>query len=69
LIRDPEHLERSVSEFQRREALSTKKRFALADAMWAEGKALGVLPPVNPMEGIEVDLRIARALNSCSKRS
>ncbi|MBU1672695.1 MAG: hypothetical protein KKF41_11305 [Actinobacteria bacterium] len=68
MIRDPEYLEWSVGEFQRRETLSTKQRFALADAMWAEGVSLGVLPPADLLEGIEVDLRIARVLNSCSKR-
>jgi hypothetical protein len=35
--------------------------------LWEEGCALGVLPPADPMEGIETDLTIARILNSCSK--
>jgi hypothetical protein len=35
----------------------------LLEAMWDEGRELGVLPPSNPMDGIEVDIEIARVLN------
>ena len=35
--------------------------------LWEEGRALGVLPPADPLEGIETDLTIARILNSCSR--
>ena len=35
--------------------------------LWEEGRLLGVLPPADPMEGIETDLKIARILNSCSR--
>jgi hypothetical protein len=37
----------------------------LFTAMWKEGVILGVLPPVDPLAGIEVDIRIARILNTC----
>jgi hypothetical protein len=36
--------------------------------MWNEGIALGILPLSDPMEGIEVDIRLARILN-CLKNS
>ncbi|MBI5893697.1 MAG: hypothetical protein HZB79_08630 [Deltaproteobacteria bacterium] len=39
------------------------------ESLWNEGIKLGVLPPSNPMEGIEVDIKIAKALNSCLKKS
>jgi len=39
------------------------------ESLWEEGRALGVLPLKNPMEGIETDIKIAKALNSCSKNS
>jgi hypothetical protein len=35
--------------------------------LWEEGCDLGVLPPADPMEGIDTDLTIARILNSCSR--
>jgi hypothetical protein len=31
--------------------------------MWREGLTLGVLPLEDPLEGIEVDVRLARILN------
>jgi hypothetical protein len=37
----------------------------LFTAMWNEGVTLGVFPPVDPLAGIEVDIRIARILNTC----
>lgn len=39
----------------------------LFTSMWLEGIKMGVLPPPNLLEGIETDIRIAAALNSCSK--
>lgn len=41
----------------------------LLDEMWNEGRKLGVLPPSNPMEGIEVDIEIARVLNCLTTSS
>jgi hypothetical protein len=48
---------------------SLKQSLALYTALWKEGVILGVLPPSDPWEGIEVDVRIARILNSCSTKS
>jgi len=41
----------------------------LFTAMWAEAHTLGILPPKDPLEGIAVDIRIAKMLNSCLKNS
>jgi len=35
----------------------------LFEEMWMEGIQLGVLPLKDPLEGIEVDIRIAKILN------
>ena len=45
------------------------KALNLFESMWKEGCTLGVLPPEDPMEGIETDIKIAKILNSCSKNS
>ena len=37
--------------------------------MWNEGLKFGVLPSKDPLEGIDVAIRIAKVLNSCSKKS
>jgi hypothetical protein len=41
----------------------------LFTAMWQEAVTLGVFPPREPLEGIEADIKIAKVLNSCLKRS
>ena len=37
----------------------------LFTAMWKEGVTLRVFPPVDPLAGVEVDIRMARILNTC----
>ncbi|PJC73535.1 MAG: hypothetical protein CO012_08870 [Syntrophobacterales bacterium CG_4_8_14_3_um_filter_49_14] len=48
---------------------SAEQSLQLVTAMWQEGVVLGVLPPSDPWEGIDVDIRIARILNSCLTKS
>lgn len=38
-------------------------------SLWNEGLSLGVLPPKDHLEGIETDIRLAKVLNSCLKKS
>ena len=37
--------------------------FRLFAAMVQEARTVGALPPADPLEGIEVDIRLARALH------
>ncbi len=37
----------------------------LFTAMWKEGVMLGVFPLADPQVGVDVDIRIARILNTC----
>ena len=41
----------------------------LFTAMWKEGVMLGVLPPEDPLAGLDVDIRVARILNACLTKS
>lgn len=45
------------------------KALEIFENLWKEGCAMGILPPGDPMEGIETDIKIAEALNACSKNS
>jgi hypothetical protein len=49
--------------------ISFQDNLKIFSALWQEGLTLGVLPPKNPLEGIETDIRIARIINSCLKKS
>lgn len=69
MIRDVRAMQLFEEDFSRRHRLSHRQALAILDGLWAEGRALGVLPSKDPMAGIEVDIRVASILNSCSKRS
>jgi len=43
------------------------ENFRIVEALLAEARALGVFPLKNPLEGLEVDLKIARVVNNVSK--
>jgi len=51
-------------EFVRKERVNIEKNFRLVEALYREAVTLGVLPPKNPLDGIEVDLKIAKVVNS-----
>jgi hypothetical protein len=69
MIRDVGALQRFEDSVIRERKLSHQQALRMFEAMWQEGVALGILPPKDPLEGIEVDMRIARIVNSCSKKS
>lgn len=47
--------------------LPYERALAIVEGLWEEGVALGVLPPEDPLDGIDIDIRIARVVNSCSR--
>ncbi len=69
MIRKGKRLASFERQFLRDSRLPYSKALAIFTALWQEAVDLGKLPPPDPMEGIEVDLRIARILNSCLKSS
>ena len=68
MIKNPNILEQFEKQRIKEEKLSFEEALKIFEAMWEEGVNLGVLPPKDPLEGIEVDIRIARILN-CLKSS
>lgn len=51
-------------EFIKKEKVDLEKNFHLVEALYQEAVTLGVLPSKNPLDGIEVDLKIAKVVNS-----
>ena len=64
MIEDRELLERLERKLLTNDRTSLEKRFRILDAMWEEAILLRAFPPSQPLEGIDVDLRIARVINS-----
>lgn len=70
MVRNTPVLQRFENDFIVRSVdLSYEKALRLYEAMWNEAVSFGIFPPREPLEGIEVDIRIARILNSCLKSS
>jgi hypothetical protein len=49
-------------EMTRKEKPDIGKNFRIVEALYEEAVALGVIPSENPLEGLDVDIRIARIL-------
>jgi len=47
----------------RAEKVDVEQNLRILDALFEEARMLGVLPPKDPLEGIDVKIRIARAVN------
>ena len=70
MIKNPELFREFEDRLTRDEGkLSFEQSIKLFTSLWNEGVKLGVLPPREPLEGIDVDIKIAKVLNSCSKSS
>ena len=54
-------------ERMRQEKPDLARNFHIFAALYEEAVALGALPPKDPLEGLEVAMRIARAINSVPK--
>ena len=69
MIKNHKLLDELERQETRSEHLSYQDALRLFEAMWQEAMALGAFPLKNPLEDIEVDIRLARILNLCSKSS
>jgi len=69
MIKNRKLLDKLIDGYDKKEQLTYKQALKLFEAMWEEGRTLGVLPPKDPLEGIETVIKIAKILNSCSKKS
>lgn len=67
MVRNRRELERLEKELIRREPVDIAKNFRLVSAMCREARALGVFPPKDPLEGIEINIKIARVVNAIPK--
>ena len=50
-----------------REKVDVKRNFRIVDALYYEAAVLGIIPLKNPLDGFEIDLKIANVINSVPK--
>ncbi len=63
MIRNREKLEKFYRKLTVEEKISHKQAIAIYEALHKEAVRLGAISSENILEGIEVDLRIAKAIN------
>ena len=51
-------------DFLREEKAEIARNFHIVGALYKEAVTLGIIPLKNPLDGIEVDLKIAKVVNS-----
>ncbi len=64
MIRNPSMLESFEQALVRREPPDHRRNLRIFEALYLEALALGVFPPQNPLDGIEVDTLLAGVLNA-----
>ena len=67
MVKNPEKLQKFETELIRKQKVDITQNFRLLDSMYEEAVALGVLPLKDALDGLEVDIRIAKVVNSVSK--
>lgn len=70
MVKNAALLKEFEDDFRRREGcLPYNKSLKIFESMWKETVNLKLLQRRDSMEGIDVDIRIAKILNSCLKNS
>ena len=66
MIRNKPKLDKFHRKLIKEENLSYKKALSIYEALHREAVSLGIINSENILEGLEVDLRIAKAINGLS---
>lgn len=70
MIKNASILKKLEDDLSKKEGpLPYDKSLKIFEYMLKEAINLKAWPPKDPLEGIEVDIKIAKILNSCSKKS
>jgi hypothetical protein len=68
MIKKPKALEKFEKKNIKKNNLTFKEKLEIYESLWAEALLMKVLPLKDPLEGIEIDIKIARILNSLHKK-
>ena len=64
MIKSAERLQKFEDELIRKGKVDITQNFRLVEAMYKEAVLLGAFPMKNPLDGIEIDIKIAKVINS-----
>jgi hypothetical protein len=54
-------------ELLKKEKVDIMRNFKILEALYQEAVSLGIIPLKNLLDGVEVDIKIAKVINSVSK--
>jgi len=69
MIRDVAYWEAWEREYLRNQPVDFKRNLAIMDAMYEHARLLGAIPRSDPLEGLEVKIRLARVVNAQIRKS
>ena len=64
MIKNKKSWEEFETNLTKRRKPDYKKNLKIFEGLYKQAKSMKKFPPADPLEGIEVDIRIARILNS-----
>jgi hypothetical protein len=64
MIRNPSIVQSFENALIRQEPVNYRRNLRIFEALFSEARALGVIPLTDPLDGIDVDIRIAGVLNA-----
>lgn len=67
MITNHQELQKFEKELRRKEKVDVTRNFRIVDALYNEAVALGVIPRRDHLDGLEIDIKIARVVNGVSK--
>lgn len=67
MITNPEKLQAFERELLKKEKVDVMQNFQTVEALYKEAVNLCVIPMKDPLDGLEIDIKIARVVNSVSK--
>ena len=64
MIKNPELIQTLEDNLARSQAPDYFRNLRIFEALYQEARLLGILPLQNPLDGIDVDIRLAAVLNA-----
>ena len=69
MIKNAEAVRNLENAILRKESADFSKNIRLVEALYEEAVFLGVFPPKDKLSGLDIDIKIAKVINSVSKTS
>lgn len=66
MIKNRRLIQNFETDLIKNEKTDVRKNFQIVEAMYHEAVELGIIPMNNPLDGVEIDIKIAKVVNHVS---